>query len=250
MLRLLQEDSSRVCQDESAEQEVSFECQRLLEAFGAVPSALPPGLAASEAAVFRLQEEVTALFERIDVDHDGRITFSEFSAAVEGSELLTALLVLRDATAVRSVLGGIGARSSHDLASARAKALAEVRAVPAFVSILAALDEHARRIGKPGGSPSTAHLARVATASPRDQKAYVSALGVIALVWLWHVDAHAYFATRITEDSGLTVAIVALAVRAAAEAVVRKDAAFRLDESGSLEYAVPQARERAGGVRP
>ena len=34
MLRLLQEDSSRVCQDESAEQEVSFECQRLLEAFG------------------------------------------------------------------------------------------------------------------------------------------------------------------------------------------------------------------------
>ena len=130
------------------------------------------------------------------------------------------------------------------------QSVAEVRAVPAFASILAALDEHAERLGKPRGSPSTALLARAVTASPRQQKAFVAALGVSVLVWLRHVDAHAYFATRITEDSGLTVAIIATAVQAASEAIVRKDAAFRFDESGSLEYAVPQARARAVVVRP
>jgi hypothetical protein len=130
------------------------------------------------------------------------------------------------------------------------QSVTEVRAVPAFVSILAALDEHAERLGKPRGSPSTALLARAVTASPRQQKAFVAALGVSVLVWLRHVDAHAYFATRITEDSGLTVAIIATAVQAASEAIVRKDAAFRFDESGSLEYAVPQARARAVVVRP
>jgi hypothetical protein len=128
--------------------------------------------------------------------------------------------------------------------------VAEVRAVPAFESILAALDEHARRAGKPGGSSATAALARAAAAPPREQEAYVSALGVCALVWLRHVDAHACFATRLTEDGGLTVAIVATAVQAAAEAVTREDAAFCFDERGLLDYAGPRARARAVILRP
>ena len=130
------------------------------------------------------------------------------------------------------------------------QSVAEVRAVPAFASIPAALDEHASRIGKPGGSPSTAALARAAAAPPREQEAYVAALGVCALVWLRHVDAHGNFATRITEDGGLTAAIVATAVQAAAEAVAREDAAFCVDASGALEYAAPRARKRAVVVRP
>jgi len=158
------------------------------------------------------------------------------------------------ASASADVLAVLAANGIGVIEAGRAarppQSVAEVRAVPAFVSILAALDEHARRIGKPGGSPSTAALARAAIASPREQDAYVAELGVCVLVWLRHVDAHAYFATRITEDSGLTVAIVALAVRAAAEAVARKDAAFRLDERGSLGYAVPRARKRAVAARP
>lgn len=97
------------------------ELQQLLEAFGAAPSALPAG-AAGQSAAFRLQEEISELFARMDVDHDGRVTFEEFSGAVAASEVLTALLVLRDATAVRSALGGLGARSSRDVASARARA--------------------------------------------------------------------------------------------------------------------------------
>jgi hypothetical protein len=74
----------------------------------------------------------------------------------------------------------------------------EVRMVPAFDAILVTLDEHAARLGKPGGSPSSAALKKVTTASQSDQQAYLAALGVHVLSWLRHIDAHVFFKTFIS----------------------------------------------------
>jgi hypothetical protein len=75
-------------------------------------------------------------------------------------------------------------------------------------------------------------LAKVIRAPLSEQEEYLAALGVHVLSWLRRVDAHAYFKTYITERSGLTPAIIALAVHAGAEALVAEDAVFRWDDNG------------------
>ena len=117
------------------------------------------------------------------------------------------------------------------------EAVMEVRAVPAFAAILAVLDEHALGIG--AKSPSSAALARAELAPTSEQQEYVAKLGVCVLVWLRHVDAHAYLATRIIEHSGLTAAVIAEAVEGAALALERKDAAFRWSD-GRLTFHRPR----------
>jgi len=111
----------------------------------------------------------------------------------------------------------------------------EVRKVPAFAALLGALDEHMTRVNKMGYSPSSADLRTAERSSPRAKTAYLADLGLRVLVWLRHVDAHAYFTTRITESSGLSAAIVAVAVQAAAEVLVRKDKAFIQGADGWLD---------------
>ena len=119
--------------------------------------------------------------------------------------------------------------------------------MPAFAAVLSALDEHAARVGRPGASPASAARASAARASS-EQAGFLAALGVRVLTWLRHVDAHVYFAPRITERSGLSTAIVAAAVRAAGDAIVSKDEAFRWDEdSGSLLHVGQALQARVGG---
>ena len=89
-------------------------------------------------------------------------------------------------------------------------------------------------------SPSSAALARAHIAPPSEQAAYVLALGVHVLTWLRRVDSHVYFATLITERSGLTAAVVAQAVQAAALALERADDAF-VWADGRLTFAAPAA---------
>ena len=133
------------------------------------------------------------------------------------------------------------------LAAARApRAVGEALSVPAFAAILAVLDDHVARVGRQVASPASAALASAACASPGEQTAFLASLGVRVLAWLRHVDAHAYFGTRITERSGLTMAIVAGAVQAAGDAIVSEDGAhFRWhDESGALVYTGPLAPQQ------
>ena len=142
---------------------------------------------------------------------------------------------------------GVGVIEDGVTAARAPRTVAEVLAVPAFAAVLSALDEHAARVGRPGASPASAARASAARASS-EQAGFLAALGVRVLTWLRHVDAHVYFAPRITERSGLSTAIVAAAVRAAGDAIVSKDEAFRWDEdSGSLLHVGQALQARVGG---
>lgn len=147
---------------------------------------------------------------------------------------------------------GVGVVEGGGLADARApRTVAEVTAVPAFAALLALLDAHAGLVGRgrQGVSPASAALASALRASPGEQSTFLASLGMRVLAWLRHVDAHAYFAPRITERSGLTTAIVAAAVQAAGDAIVGEDEAFRWDEdSGALLHVGPALQPlRVGG---
>ncbi len=150
-----------------------------------------------------------------------------------------------------AVLGTLSANGIGVAASGAAVrpplSVEEVRKVPAFAAVLGALDQHMTQVGKMGDSPSLADLKTAERSSPRAKTAFLADLGLRVLVWLRHVDAHAYFATRITEGTGLSAAIVAAAVQAAAEALVRKDKAFAQDADGWLGV-VEALKDRAAAA--
>jgi hypothetical protein len=157
------------------------------------------------------------------------------------------VLAVLSASGIGVVKSGLAARAPQEVA--------EVLAVPAFSAVLAALDELSVRSDGPDMSPASAALASAARASPSEQTAFLATLGVRVLVWLRHFDAHVFFAAHITERSGLTTAVVAEAVRAAGEAIVREDGAFRWDDnySGLLKYKPQTLRTPAAtarGARP
>jgi hypothetical protein len=80
---------------------------------------------------------------------------------------------------------------------------------------------------------------RAETASAGERERFLDMLGMRALVWLRHVDAHVYFAGRIAERSGLTAAVVGEAVHAAADALMQEDRAFKQDDDGRLSWHPP-----------
>ena len=124
------------------------------------------------------------------------------------------------------VKGGLRARPPQTVA--------EIREVPAFSALLSALDESWSRLGKGGVSHSSAELMRVATASAGEQERFLDTLGIRALVWLRHVDLHVNSASRISERSGLTAAVIGEAVQAAADALVQGDRDFTQHNDGVL----------------
>ena len=138
---------------------------------------------------------------------------------------------------VLATFSGNGIGVVKDGLPARApQAVAEILEVPAFSSLLSALDESWLRLGKGGVCHSSAELMRAATASAGEQERFLDTLGMRALVWLRHVDSHVYSASSIAERSGLTAAVVGEAVQAAADALMQEDRAFKQDSDGRLRW--------------
>ena len=84
---------------------------------------------------------------------------------------------------------GIGIMEDGVATTRAPRTIAEVLAVPAFAALLAVLDEHVARVGRPGASPASTALASAARASSSEQAGFLAALGVRVLTWLRHVDA-------------------------------------------------------------
>ena len=120
--------------------------------------------------------------------------------------------------------------------------------MPAFNETLRTLDKLAA-LETGQLSPASSKIIKAASASDDD---YLAELGLYVLSWLRHVDAHAYFHTRITERGGLTTAIAAVAVLAAKAALLEaQPETFDLNFEGELVTvelpADGRATARAGG---
>ena len=130
---------------------------------------------------------------------------------------------------------GIGV-AEDGLAARAPRTVKEIRRVPAIVEILLALDKLHYVAGKPRVPRASDTLVRAEGASQDKQGAFLARLGLQVLVWLRHFDSHTRFDEDVASRSGgLTEAIVAEAVQAAAEALVlAQSAAFEVDREGAL----------------
>ena len=139
---------------------------------------------------------------------------------------------------------GVGFTECIGAAVRPPKSLDEVRRVPAFNETLRTLDKLAA-LETGQLSPASSKIIKAASASDDD---YLAELGLYVLSWLRHVDAHAYFHTRITERGGLTTAIAAVAVLAAKAALLEaQPETFDLNFEGELVTVELPADGKATG---
>ena len=104
-----------------------------------------------------------------------------------------------------------------------------------MAQVLAALDALHDAAAKPRVPRASDALVKAEHASPEKQAEFVARIGLQFLIWLRHFDGHTRFDADVASRSGLTEAIIAEAVRAAAEALVqRQGSAFEVDSEGAL----------------
>jgi hypothetical protein len=135
------------------------------------------------------------------------------------------------------VEGGLAARAP--------RSVAEIRKVAAVAQVLAALDALHAAAAKPCVPRASDALVKAERASPEEQAAFVARIGLQFLIWLRHFEGHTRLDADVASRSGLTEAIIAEAVRAAAEALVqRQGSAFEVDSEGALRAAAGEGADK------
>ena len=208
--------------------------QRLLTRDGDVAAALSAGGSVTFSA--SVQDSLKCL-----VDADKAPPSSPHHIALATCEAISAAALESLASnGVGVVEGGLAARPP--------RSVDEIRQVRAIAGVLEDIDELSgvaqRRSFKRASDDS---LRKIERASPDKQAAYLATLGVTVLVWLRHFDSHTRFDAGFASRSRLTEAIVAEAVRAAANVLVEaQGAAFEIDSESALRPRASPASPTAG----